>query len=270
MAKPRKDSWQYPLRNLNKSMKPVKALAHFLETNQPMFWLQEAIALSERTKRGPELQVEDIPKTVSEELKKPLINLLNDVLIHYEGLRRKRTEAKAKLEAMRQEIPQVERERLNYFCEELKEFSGTYSHVCKWDKEDYTIFHYIQMENEANIADWLDKSSEQKAQIFNHLTDLLERSKRLRAEFQAKFKQEWQEEFRQWEQGYWRSNSHVTLNSPELSERDARSILGVTDAASLPELKSYWRKLVLTHHPDRGGNPEMFKRIQEAYKVLLI
>ena len=34
------------------------------------------------------------------------------------------------------------------------------------------------------------------------------------------------------------------------------------------ELKKTYRRLALKHHPDRGGNEEQFKQINEAYEVL--
>lgn len=45
-------------------------------------------------------------------------------------------------------------------------------------------------------------------------------------------------------------------------------ILGVKKTATETEIKKAHRKLALTHHPDKGGNPEKFKEINEAYDVL--
>jgi len=45
-------------------------------------------------------------------------------------------------------------------------------------------------------------------------------------------------------------------------------ILGVRKGASASEIKKAYRKLVLIHHPDKGGNEEMFKKIQNAYDTL--
>ena len=49
---------------------------------------------------------------------------------------------------------------------------------------------------------------------------------------------------------------------------DYYEILGVEKNASEPEIKKAYRKLVKTHHPDKGGDPEQFKLIAEAYDVL--
>lgn len=49
----------------------------------------------------------------------------------------------------------------------------------------------------------------------------------------------------------------------ELYER-----LGVSKDADVNEIKKAYKKLAMTHHPDRGGNPEEFKKIQQAHEVL--
>jgi DnaJ-class molecular chaperone len=44
--------------------------------------------------------------------------------------------------------------------------------------------------------------------------------------------------------------------------------LGVSQNASNDEIKKAYRKLVMVHHPDKGGNAETFKNIGHAYEVL--
>lgn len=44
--------------------------------------------------------------------------------------------------------------------------------------------------------------------------------------------------------------------------------LGLTPEATAAEIKAAYRKLAMKHHPDRGGDPVTFKRIQNAYDVL--
>lgn len=45
-------------------------------------------------------------------------------------------------------------------------------------------------------------------------------------------------------------------------------ILGVQKGASPDDIKRAYRKLAAEHHPDRGGNADKFKEINEAYQVL--
>ena len=44
--------------------------------------------------------------------------------------------------------------------------------------------------------------------------------------------------------------------------------LDVTSTASDVEIRRAYRNLVTKTHPDRGGDPVAFKRIQQAYEVL--
>lgn len=49
---------------------------------------------------------------------------------------------------------------------------------------------------------------------------------------------------------------------------DFYAILNINKNATTDEIKKQYKKLALKHHPDRGGNPEMFKKISEAYQTL--
>jgi len=49
---------------------------------------------------------------------------------------------------------------------------------------------------------------------------------------------------------------------------DPYGTLGVQKGASEDEVKKAYRKLAMKHHPDKGGDPEQFKKIQGAYDIL--
>ncbi len=49
---------------------------------------------------------------------------------------------------------------------------------------------------------------------------------------------------------------------------DYYNILGVSKDAGQEEIKKAYRKLAHKHHPDKGGDEEKFKKINEAYQVL--
>lgn len=49
---------------------------------------------------------------------------------------------------------------------------------------------------------------------------------------------------------------------------DHYQTLGVARNASDEDIKRAFRKLAMKHHPDRGGDAEQFKQIEEAYRIL--
>lgn len=50
--------------------------------------------------------------------------------------------------------------------------------------------------------------------------------------------------------------------------KDYYNILGVSKSASPDEIKTAFRKKAHEHHPDKGGDAEKFKELNEAYQVL--
>ena len=49
---------------------------------------------------------------------------------------------------------------------------------------------------------------------------------------------------------------------------DYYELLGVTPSATPSEIKKAFRKLAMKHHPDKGGDEQKFKEIQQAYETL--
>lgn len=53
-----------------------------------------------------------------------------------------------------------------------------------------------------------------------------------------------------------------------MAKRDYYEVLGVSKDASADEVKKAFRRLAVKYHPDRGGDEEKFKEVNEAYEVL--
>ncbi len=49
---------------------------------------------------------------------------------------------------------------------------------------------------------------------------------------------------------------------------DYYKVLGVNSTSNFGDIKKAYRKLSIKNHPDRGGNPEVMKKINEAYQTL--
>ena len=50
-----------------------------------------------------------------------------------------------------------------------------------------------------------------------------------------------------------------------MSKSTPLEILNLPDNATLPQIKARWRTLASTHHPDHGGDAEIFNTIRQAY-----
>ncbi len=53
-----------------------------------------------------------------------------------------------------------------------------------------------------------------------------------------------------------------------MANKDYYEILGVSKSATAEEIKTAFRKKAHEHHPDKGGDQEKFKELNEAYQVL--
>lgn len=52
------------------------------------------------------------------------------------------------------------------------------------------------------------------------------------------------------------------------AEEDFYRLLGVSTSASLQEIRKKFRELVMTAHPEKGGDPKIFQQLNKAYSVL--
>lgn len=59
----------------------------------------------------------------------------------------------------------------------------------------------------------------------------------------------------------------VNLRTFSGTQEDYYNLLGVGKSSTDKEIKTAYKRLTLKHHPDKGGNPDEFKKIQEAYEV---
>jgi DnaJ-domain-containing protein 1 len=52
--------------------------------------------------------------------------------------------------------------------------------------------------------------------------------------------------------------------------KDIHPIFKINESSSEDDFKKAYRKLILKHHPDKGGEPSFFIKIQEAYENIKI
>jgi DnaJ-class molecular chaperone len=53
-----------------------------------------------------------------------------------------------------------------------------------------------------------------------------------------------------------------------MSTESYYNILGVSETATQDEIKKAYRKKAVEHHPDKGGDEQVFKKISEAYDTV--
>jgi len=57
-------------------------------------------------------------------------------------------------------------------------------------------------------------------------------------------------------------------NTVRFFSNDPRRVLGVNKDSSKSEIRKAYLRLALDHHPNKGGNENIFKKIQKAYDTL--
>src|SRR2546423_13120965 len=65
-----------------------------------------------------------------------------------------------------------------------------------------------------------------------------------------------------------KSRGGVLLMSNQEKQKDYYSKLGASSDDSLEEIERRYKRLAQRHHPDRGGDEEEMKSINEAWRVL--
>ena len=62
---------------------------------------------------------------------------------------------------------------------------------------------------------------------------------------------------------------HIVWRSGFAKLQEAREVFGLSDSATMDQLRSRYRHLCKQYHPDNGGEMEEFIRLQESYDLLL-
>lgn len=69
---------------------------------------------------------------------------------------------------------------------------------------------------------------------------------------------------------FWTSLGHLDAQAHGYQKRqDALKLLDLDTSATDKEIKHAWRRLAMQHHPDRGGDEEQIKALNQAVSVLL-
>jgi hypothetical protein len=263
--RPKADSWQYILRFLPHSVKPVKEFAKWLEEYKPSFWVKDAQRLADcvRNRKLKKITVADIPDTVEFVLIDDLVRHLQAINDWYNEQRRKETERQARLLEEYLKIPADERQKIEY----LKQI------ICKtpWPlvdcPEEKRLFERITrigFSEIGTVKEWVNTSGGERTSWLNETLRLAEIVKARVDIEREKKRQEKERWFNEWRRTY-----QYSYTTPQQNIKSAYDTLGLSIGASKQEIKSAFRRLVKKHHPDTGGDQKQFIAIRQAYEMLI-
>ena len=67
----------------------------------------------------------------------------------------------------------------------------------------------------------------------------------------------------------WAAHRRRQVSPPAMTAEDARKLLGVSETASLDEIRTAHRRLISKVHPDAGGSDELANRVNLARDTLV-
>ena len=68
---------------------------------------------------------------------------------------------------------------------------------------------------------------------------------------------------------FWAAWRRASRRSVSMSPDDARRLLGLSENATLPEIRDAHRRLIARVHPDKGGSAELARRVNVARDTLV-
>ena len=107
--------------------------------------------------------------------------------------------------------------------------------------------------------------------IYTKLPDFYQDYAKERRRAQEKFRraqekkeqERWRDFAKKFTQGFFGFGEDI----PEQKDNDYPfSVFGLKKSASQEDMKKAYRKQVLKAHPDRGGTPELFRKVREAWE----
>mgnify|MGYP003115661107 FL=1 len=111
---------------------------------------------------------------------------------------------------------------------------------------------------------------------YKELNEMKERKKREQDQYYKEKswkqrRQEFEEEFKKrfMEGEFFESNQSNNFTTGDYHEpNDIHPIFKIKKSSSEEDFKKQYKKLILKHHPDKGGEASMFIKIQEAWEVI--
>jgi hypothetical protein len=243
--------------------------AKWLEENKPLFWLNDALKLSERVKnrKAKRISREDIPKTVQPELIEELIKHLQTINDWYNEQRRIEAERQARLKEEYLKIPFDEREKIEFINQVAPKGLWPLEN-CPEEVRLFERLKVIEFVKLSQVIEWLNMPKGERVSWLNETARLIDIVKPKTDIEKEKARKETERKYKEWESNF-NHRYYTFVFDSKISTVSAYNILGLPVGASKLEIKSAFRQLAKKYHPDAGGQQKDFVKIREAYEVLI-
>ena len=218
--------------------------------------------MAQQAREGRPFKASDLPDTVRPEHREDVMRLLNEVAAQYEKQRQKNLKRQREIDAAKQQIPAGERDRMHKILDR-------YNIYLRSDDK-----RMARMKSLTAINKWLAMSDEERTAWFERVEAYASKTKSDAHAWDKQFYDDWKrrEERQQYRQDYkrFKENADYWLGiiKSDYKRIQAYQTLGVARSASQDEIKKAWKRLVMEHHPDRGGDAQRFIEINDAYQLI--
>jgi hypothetical protein len=127
-------------------------------------------------------------------------------------------------------------------------------------KLDFTMRGTVMAVDAAEEAAREAKQKAERAEMERKAAEARRERERAREEQRAKEREEARKFHEEWERAR-KARQQYNCDDPWV-------ILGVRMGASKGEIRLAWIRLVKQHHPDQGGDPAIFRKVQAAWERL--
>lgn len=153
-------------------------------------------------------------------------------------------------------------QQTNFQNQPYHKMKNTQNHFNPSNKSTFQQFNHNQLIQNQNFNQQLNVMN-----VNDRIQQFQQRELTEEEQFQ-KAQEKLREVFRK-KQEERRRRFYAEIESFEKGQENPYHILGITMDIDQPTLKRAYKKMAIQYHPDKGGNPDIFKKITQAYIYVL-